>query len=147
MANASYRTKQKELVRACLQAHADAFLSVDDVCALLETDGAHIGRTTVYRALERAAATGEASKVAGVEGKAAHYRAHGVEEATDAGQLSCLECGRVIPLDCTMLQEFAQHVENHHGFAIDRRRTVLYGLCAACAARRAQAPTRNGAQR
>ena len=51
------------------------------------------------------------------------------------GQLVCLDCGRVLPLDCHMLDEFFAHVRAHHGFVIEGSRNVLYGHCAECRAR------------
>lgn len=51
----------------------------------------------------------------------------------DAGQLVCVECGRVSTIDCDAFQEFSHHVRTVHGFAIDLSRTVLYGRCPLCA--------------
>lgn len=127
-----YRTQQKALVAECMAEHADRFLTVDDVWNTLKSCGSTIGRTTVYRTLEAAVAQGSMVKVAGIKGGAARYRARSSQDRQ--GQLSCIRCGAVLPLDCSMLQSFSQHVKERHGFEIDQRRTVLYGLCAACEA-------------
>ncbi len=128
-----YQTKQKSLVLACMEEHANAYLSVDEACAALHAAGENVGRTTVYRILEASVADGSMAKVAGARGDAARYRSRG-SAAASQGQLSCLICGRAYPLDCSMLQNFADHVESHHGFVIDQARTVLYGLCDSCRA-------------
>ena len=137
---ASYSTRQRGLILGLLTDHPDAFLTVDDVLAGLMASGTRVGRTTVYRTLEALVAEGTMAKVADVRGGAARYRMLATD-ARDAGsdppahgQLRCVSCGRVIPLDCDMLGAFARHVEEDHGFAIDARRTVLYGLCADCRA-------------
>lgn len=141
----TYKTRQKAAVLACLTEHADAFLSVDDVTALLHASGETAGRTTVYRALEEAVRTGRASKVAGVRGGAARYR--GIDDASASqGQLICLGCGRAFPLDCDMLDAFAEHVSGHHGFSIDRSRTALYGWCERCRAAAEDDAAANGPQ-
>ncbi|MBU5406041.1 transcriptional repressor [Paraeggerthella hongkongensis] len=130
----AYRTKQKALVAECMDRHADEFLTVDEVWGNLKSHGSAIGRTTVYRTLEAAVAQGAVVKVAGIKGTAARYRARSTDQDRQ-GQLSCIRCKAVLPLDCSMLQSFSHHVKERHGFEIDQRRTVLYGLCAACEAR------------
>lgn len=134
-----YQTKQKSLVLTCMEQHENAYLSVDEVSAALHAAGENVGRTTVYRVLEASVAEGSMAKVAGARGDAARYRSRG-SAAASQGQLSCLICGKAYPLDCSMLQNFADHVENHHGFVIDQARTVLYGLCDSCRAAGEAAP-------
>lgn len=133
-ARGRYNTRQRQAVLACLQGRKDTFLSVDDACALLAASGEGVGRTTVYRTLESLVEEGLLSKVAPARGVAARYKL--APEADDAGQgqLCCLGCGRAMPLDCDMLDAFAAHVRKDHGFAIDQRRTVLYGYCQDCLA-------------
>lgn len=129
----TYQTKQKATVLSYMEKHSDAYLTVDEVHAALSDGAKGVGRTTVYRTLEAACAQGAMAKVAGTRGEAARYRSL-VEAPSTEGQLCCTRCGRAFPLACDMLNDFAAHVERHHRFAIDRRRTVLYGLCADCQA-------------
>ncbi|MBQ1555500.1 MAG: transcriptional repressor, partial [Clostridia bacterium] len=53
--------------------------------------------------------------------------------------LKCTACGRIIHLDCGFMSEFEKHIGEHHGFRVDNARTVIYGLCEACADGSAQA--------
>lgn len=126
-----YRTKQKHLVLACMSAHDDTYLTVDEVRDLLHAQGEDVSRATIWRTLESAVFEGAMAKVAGAERGAARYRRCRTS-AAGQGQLSCLRCGRAFPLDCSMLESFASHVEAHHEFVIDRSRTVLYGVCGSC---------------
>lgn len=128
-----YNTKQKRLVLSCMAAHDDTYLTVDEVRDLLHKEGAEVGRATIWRILESAAFEGAMAKVACSERGAARYRSRR-SAAPGQGQLSCLRCGRALPLDCSMLESFASHVEDHHKFTIDRSRTVLYGVCGSCSA-------------
>ncbi|HAM16308.1 MAG TPA: transcriptional repressor [Eggerthellaceae bacterium] len=123
-----YKTRQRGLVEECLAAHAGAYLTVDGVLGCIKAEGQSIGRTTVYRALEDMADAGRSIKVS-VPGGETSYR---IAEKGAAGQLVCLECGSVLPLDCRTAADLAQHVMQHHGFSADASRTVLYGTCAAC---------------
>ncbi|NPD31022.1 transcriptional repressor [Eggerthellaceae bacterium zg-1084] len=127
----TYETKQKRLVREFLSAANERYVSVDDVYVSLKGAGQEVGRTTVYRSLEALAAEGRAMKVFGPGGGEARYRS-ALAHAADHGQLLCLQCGSALALDCSMLDDFAQHVQDSHGFAIDHAQTVLYGVCAAC---------------
>ncbi|MCR4870813.1 MAG: transcriptional repressor [Atopobiaceae bacterium] len=128
MQRGRYRTHQRELVSACLEQHANRYLTVDEVLASIAGQGEHVGRTTAYRNLEAMAADGDALKVS-IPGREASYRfaADGA-----AGQLVCLSCGAVLPLDCHMANGLAEHILDDHAFRIDPKRTVLYGTCATC---------------
>lgn len=125
----SYNTRQKALVIDCLTGNQDRYLGVDDVLVMLHEAGKEIGRTTIYRNLEALVTSGQVLKATFLKGEARYRLAPGKR----SGQLVCLSCGCTLPLDCTMLSDFAVHVQTHHGFEIDSSRTVLYGLCASCA--------------
>lgn len=138
MARGSYDTRQRQSILAVMADHEDTFLSVDEVGELLRGHGIEVGRTTVYRTLERLAAEGGMLKVADIRGGAAQYRLAPAPSPVDTeGQLRCDRCGRVLPLSCGSLGEFAEHVLIEHGFAIDPAHSVLHGTCADC---RAAAP-------
>ena len=131
MTKGPYNTKQRQAVRAFLDAHADRYLSVDDVFGTMRQEGSGIGRTTAYRTLESLVKEGTVAKVVAPGGGESRYRM--IDPAhPDEGQLVCLDCGRVLPLDCDMLVSFGSHVLREHGFAISFSRTVLYGHCADC---------------
>ncbi len=130
-AHTTYKTEQRQLVATCLEQNADRYQTVDEILGILRSQGSNIGRTTVYRTLERLSQEGQVTKVVGAPGSSAFYRLATPDDA-EQGQLLCLGCGRVFPLDCSMLASFADHVLEHHGFELDSRRTVLCGECADC---------------
>ncbi|MBQ4207907.1 MAG: transcriptional repressor, partial [Clostridia bacterium] len=51
--NNEYQTKQKQSVLQCLKANSDRALTADELTALLHDAGAQIGKTTVYRCLDK----------------------------------------------------------------------------------------------
>ena len=55
--------------------------------------------------------------------------------------LKCLNCGKLIHLNCDHLAEISSHIAEHHGFLIDSSQTVFYGVCAEC---RGAAPAEDG---
>ncbi len=124
----TYNTQQRELVSACLTAHADRYLTVDEVWLAVAHVGGRVGRTTVYRNLETLANSGIVLKATAPGGEAS-YR---LKPKGATGQLVCVECRRAFPLDCHMTTEFSDHVLEHHGFKVLPTRTVLYGLCHDC---------------
>lgn len=123
-----YKTRQREAVYAYLAKNANRYFSVDDIWAGTTAAGSSVGRSTVYRCLEEMTADGTAWK-ATLPGGESRYRmaAEGAQ-----GQLVCLGCGRAFVLDCHMIADLSSHVLDHHGFAIDPTRTVLYGWCSNC---------------
>ncbi|MCI6273515.1 MAG: transcriptional repressor [Coriobacteriaceae bacterium] len=128
----TYNTRQRQAILDYLDVHTDRYASVDCVFEALRSQGVEIGRSTIYRTLETLAGEGMASKVVAPRGEVALYRLVNRDEE-NAGQLVCVECGRVSTIDCAAFQEFSHHVSTEHGFAIDLSRTVLYGRCPLCA--------------
>ena len=39
----------------------------------------------------------------------------------------------------SVMEQLSQHIREHHGFFIDYKNTILYGTCAACAAKEGRA--------
>ena len=52
---------------------------------------------------------------------------------TEHFHLKCTQCGQLFHVSCDYLNQLGEHLLEHHGFVIDHTKTVLYGLCAACA--------------
>ena len=46
--------------------------------------------------------------------------------------LQCVKCGKVIHLDCHFMDEINEHIEEHHGFSIICKGSILYGTCEKC---------------
>ena len=44
----------------------------------------------------------------------------------------CEGCGAIFHMDCSHLGELYEHLLQGHGFAINPRRTMFYGLCEKC---------------
>lgn len=129
----TYNTKQKNAILACLEANKSRSLTVDGVLAALSEGGEQIGRSTVYRRLEELCREGVISRFAPEEGKSVTYRFIGEGCGEDCHfHLICTACGEVAHTHCHELEHLFAHMAGEHGFAIDEKKTVLYGKCAKC---------------
>ena len=141
-----YSTRQQKIILECLQEYGDTFYTIDQFMELLRGKEIQIGRTTVYRGLERLQKEGllklngtrtmplapQRIAVISAAGAAAQYRFIRDEERKNYGKLVCLECGHTIPLQCGCIDHFVGHVLDEHGFEIDQSRTIFYGYCDSC---------------
>lgn len=116
-----------------MKAAPGRFMTVDETTAMLGRAGTPVGRTTVYRALERFSEDGLVSKIPSSEGEPVRYGY--VDNAIDA-RLVCVDCHTVEPLVCEDLNAFVEHISVDHGFFLDRCRTVFYGVCGSCEKKR-----------
>ncbi len=126
----SYNTKQQRTVLARIEAHRDACVSAQELAEELRADGEKIGVATVYRQLDRLERRGSIHKVLTEEG--AFYQFCPAGERGACFLLKCERCGSLEHVDCEHFAPLYRHIEEEHGFTVDPRRTILYGLCAAC---------------
>jgi len=132
-----YTTRQSKAILRALERRgerpADARSLADD----LRAEGISVGLATVYRQLDRLAEAGLVHRAAGESGTVYQYCPRQA-----AGEvcflLHCGRCGRIEHLDCPRLQDLYRHIAAEHGFQVDPRRTILTGLCGACAEREAE---------
>ncbi len=128
MAEKSYRTKQRDSILAFFAANPDACLSAKDI---IENPEIAVGEATVFRCLAKLTADGSIKKYVGAGGGAL-YQYNGKEACNSHFHLKCLVCGKIVHLDCSMMQSVGAHIAEGHDFAIDVSRTVLYGFCRTC---------------
>ena len=129
----AYNTKQKNALLECLEAHKSESLTVDGVCTALEECGEKIGRSTVYRGLQQLVKDGKISRFAPDEGKSVTYRFIGNECGEDCHfHLICTECGGIAHTHCHELESLFLHMASKHGFEINEKKTMLYGVCEKC---------------
>lgn len=128
-----YKTKQRELVMACLKSNSSRSMTVDELIEQLKNEGSSVGRATVYRCLDKLVEDGCVRKFAVHRGESAGYQF--VEHNEDCHghfHLKCTECGELVHLSCDYMKDIDKHILEHHGFTVDNKKTVLYGLCAHC---------------
>ena len=128
-----YRTRQLEDLRRYLAAHAGRHLTVRDIRDGLASAGAPVGRTTVYRLLERLVGEGCVVRHATGARAAACYEFTGPDACRgEPFHCYCESCGKLLHLHCPSWDRLKAHLSREHRFRLDSVRTVFYGLCANC---------------
>ncbi|MBQ5969906.1 MAG: transcriptional repressor [Clostridia bacterium] len=133
MSEQGYNTKQKDRILQCLKAHCTRAHSMDELLAFMEQDGLSVGKTTAYRHIQRLVDSGRVRKFVEPDGKCATFQY--LDEVGDCSahlHLKCVRCGRFIHLDCSLMDGIQEHLLVHHGFWIDREKSLLFGLCEDC---------------
>ena len=46
--------------------------------------------------------------------------------------LKCVKCGKIIHLECHFMEEISHHIEESHGFTLQCKNSILYGVCKEC---------------
>lgn len=128
----AYITKQSQAVLHCLKQRSEESLTAADLAEDLRQNGNSVGLATIYRHLDKLAASGHIHKINTAEGAFYHLCAHTEDSHMDCFLLKCSRCGRIRHLDCSHLHTFYQHLEQEHHFRIDPRQTLFAGICDLC---------------
>lgn len=134
MRQSGYKTKQKSAIMQCIQCVGDKHFTIDDICKMLSKSGEAVGRTTVYRLVERLSGEGVLRKYSAAAGESACYQY--VKEKHHCHEhfhLKCEKCGNLIHMECDELEGLVAHIKSHHGFSLNPLKTVIYGVCEGCA--------------
>ena len=124
-----YNTSQSVALTDYLERHRGEHFCAEELKNRLEKEGVYLGKTTVYRYLERLVASGQARKTT-ADAKTACYSLCDCDEVHY--HLRCRVCGRLIHADCPELDRLREHFLSDHGFEIDPFGTTLSGRCADC---------------
>lgn len=131
----TYKTKQKELIIEYLINNKDKHVKAEEIVYSLMEMGNQVGKTTVYRCLEKLVEEGKVRKYFIEEGKGACYQySENKKECLEHFHMKCVECGELIHLNCDYLSGIGKHVKANHNFKIDSNKTVFYGVCEKCGA-------------
>ncbi len=128
-----YNTRQRNEILDFLKNNPDKNLSVDDIALALASSGTKVGKTTVYRYMDKLTHEGTVRKYSVADSKSAYY-----EYISDGHSclthyhFKCTDCGHLLHVDCSMMDNVFSHMKSHHGFAADNAKTIIYGLCSQC---------------
>ena len=126
----AYMTRQQQAVLKCIESCPGGRATAMDLMQMLRQEGQTVGLSTVYRQLEKLVAQGKVHKLLTEEGACYQYCDKTVHR--DCFLLQCERCGAIFQMDCSHLGELYGHLLESHGFAINPRRTMFYGLCGKC---------------
>ena len=104
-------------------------LAVEDIGRELAARGDAAGTATIYRTLEVLVRSGLAVERDFGEG---FKRYEPARDAPHHEHLLCTVCGRVTEFRDERLDRMSTLIAEGHGFARERHRLVIYGVCAEC---------------
>ena len=142
---ATYKTAGRQRLLGFLESNPDRQVTAEELCEELEHVTAGENKTrksTLYRHLSELCSEGTVRKYRSDTQSAYVYQYVGKGDCTRHFHLKCVSCGGLTHLECTVSEELLSHISSHHGFSVDSGRSILYGLCEACASlERKQTPT------
>ena len=118
MAGNGYATTSRKKILEYLMANSDRTVTVTDIDQYLKKHDNEVNITTIYRYLDNLAKEGTVMKMG-----------HHCEEHL---HLKCVSCGCIIHLECAFMDEIAEHVLKDHGFTLQCKNSIIYGLCREC---------------
>lgn len=133
----SYNTKQSCEILQYIKDNEGRHLTAQDIVDYFHEHGTNVGAATVYRRLDRLTGDGLVNKYIIDDKSPACYEFIGDSNCCvgTCYHMKCESCGRLFHLSCDEIDGFFAHVKKDHGFVLDPKRTVFYGLCTECSAK------------
>lgn len=128
----NYKTHQRSVITDFLKENGDEHITVEELVSKLEQSGESVGRTTVYRCLEKLESEGLVRKYISAGKESCCYQYVGDAECKEHFHLKCEKCGKLIHIECDTLDTLKEHIKDEHGFSVNALKTVLYGICEEC---------------
>ena len=124
----TYLTHQHKAILSFVSGRKGCFTAAE-LSEALRQQGEKVGLATIYRQLEKLEKAGTLQRIVTEDG--ACWQCCDPEDH-DCFLLKCEQCGRISHVDCLQLSPLYDHISASHHFAINPRRTMLYGLCGSC---------------
>ncbi len=131
--SSTYKTKQRDMILEELKKQGSRHLTVDDVILILHESGNDVGKSTVYRYLEKLSQEGIVKKYT-VDGERSvcYQYLHSHKACSNHYHLKCEKCGKLIHMECETVDRLAEHILEHHNFHLNGAKCVFYGVCENC---------------
>jgi len=129
----NYNTRQRAAILDYIVSLDGAHVTAAQIVSHFAGEGAPIGRTTIYRHLDKLTESGALRRYTtdGISG-ACYQLADGRQDCHTHLHLKCEDCGELLHLECDVLGELQRHVLDAHAFSVNAGKTVLYGKCESC---------------
>ena len=139
----TYKTPGRTRLLHFLQNHPDRQFSADELAIELDQPSEppsalpaapeKTSKSTLYRHLSELCREGSVRKYRSDTQSAYVYQYVGRGDCCHHFHLKCVECGALVHLECTVSETLLSHISTDHGFLVDSGRSILYGICEACA--------------
>lgn len=129
----AYTTITRTRILEFLTANSHKTVTVNDISNDLKEQGYEVNITTIYRFLDKLTKDGTVMKYVAEKGKQAsfQYVEHG-HHCEGHLHLQCVKCGEITHLECEFMDEIAKHIKEDHGFEIQCKKSIIYGICRKC---------------
>jgi len=129
----NYNTRQREAILEYIASLEGAHVTAAQIAEHFKNEAVPIGRTTIYRQLDKLTEAGSLRRYITDGFSGACYQLIGNAVKCDSHlHLKCEVCGELQHLECDVLDELGRHMFSEHDFKVDALKTVLYGKCGAC---------------
>lgn len=128
----NYKTRQLKAVLDYVMSHSDTHVTATQIVEHFEKNELPIGRTTVYRNLDKLTEGGKIRRYItdGVSGACYQYVED--EDCHSHFHLKCEDCGELLHFECNELSSLQKHLSSSHDLRVNMLKTVFYGTCEAC---------------
>lgn len=129
----AYKTKQREAILEYIVDNKDKHVTADEIISRFSKQENPIGKSTVYRYLDKLCNENIIRKF-NIDGSssACYQYGNGDDCCQEHYHFKCLACGDLFHVSCKLMNGIKEHVMAEHDFAIDNRKTVFYGMCGKC---------------
>ena len=124
-----YKTKQRSILLDFFASCPDKTFSASELIAMSELG---LGEATIYRQLSKLSEEGVLNKIISSASDGARYQFHPHESCDAHFHLRCTKCGELVCAECSFMENMEKHLNLDHGFAVDPKKTVIYGICKEC---------------
>ena len=122
-----YHTKQKDIILDIIKKQKNEF-TVQQIYDEIKEE---VGLTTIYRLIDKLVSEGRITKNIGMD-KIPYYQY--LEECKEENHfyLKCINCGKIIHIDCDCIEELSNHIIKNHKFKLSKDHIIINGTCEQC---------------
>lgn len=131
MPRQTYKTQQRERLMSFFEAHPDVYFSAHELAAAVGDAG--ISLSAVYRNLAAMECAGLIVGQVKPGEQTKRYRAVAHADCVRHLHLACTKCGHIEHLTEMRSSRMGATLLKADGFRLDLSKTVIYGVCRACA--------------
>ena len=130
----TYMTGAKKQNLDFLSINKDRHYTVEEIVEALSHAENRPGKSTVYRQVSRLWEDGVIRRFEAADTDRFVYQYAVGIDCEHHFHLKCASCGMLIHMECDKLAAVREHIHKDHGFLIGGS-SVIYGVCANCAAK------------
>lgn len=122
-----YKTNKHEIIVELFKNNSNTSFPAT---VLVDKFSDKMNKATIYRQLKSLESSNYISKTYNQSTKTYEYQL--ANDCKNHLHLKCVNCGRIIHLECHEAKLLIEHINNEHGFTINQYESTFYGLCKEC---------------